>query len=87
MLYENAFNKHAFGDVMNYHYEKEIPLKLIYNDGTEQVVNIISFDRYTLICEEVESQESFVAYKHSVKKIETKVDLKEVFNEIRKSEE
>ena len=83
MSKNKAFNQYAFDDLLIYHYENNIPLKLIYDNGEEEVVNIIKFDRYNLFCKDIEGQ-SFIVFKHSLRKIETKADLDSVFEEISK---
>ena len=76
---EQAFNK-----VMTYFHDKNIPVKLIYNDGTEQTVKIITFDNYHIFCKGFdEGRESFIVPKHSIKRINTEVNLEKVIEKVK----
>ena len=86
MSYKKAYHKYSIGDILEYHYENNIPFKLIYDDGREQVVNIISYDNYNLVCQD-ERGNSFLVFKHSLKRIETKANLEEVIAEVKEEKE
>jgi len=36
---------------LDYFNENNIPAKLVYNDDTEQVVYIIKYDKFNIICQ------------------------------------
>ena len=65
---------------MDYHYTNDAPVKLIYNDGSEEVVYIISYDSYNIICQDLDKKKSFIVLKHSLKKIETEMKLENVID-------
>lgn len=79
-----VFFGEAFNKVMSYFYNKDIPIKLVYNDGTEQAVKIITFDSYNIFCKDLEGEESFIVLKHSLKRIETAVKLEKIVEKVKK---
>lgn len=80
MSKNTAYFGTAFREVMDYFYKNNVPVNLVYNDGSEQVVKIISYDNYNLICKEMEGKKSFNVFKHSLKRIETEINLEGVID-------
>ena len=51
---------------------------MVYRDGTEEVVYIISYDKFNIICQDKEENKSFAVFKHALKRIETEINLEGV---------
>jgi len=81
---EEVFFGEAFNKVMSYLHNKNVPVKLVYNDDSEQTVKIITFDSYHLFCKDIEEEDSFIVLKHSLKRIETEVKLDKVVEKVKK---
>ena len=84
MSNKSAYYGRTFKAVLDYFHKKNVPVKLIYNDDSEQVVYIISYDKFNIICQDLDKKKSFVVFKHSLKRIETEIKLNGVIEEERK---
>ena len=83
----SGYYHQSFKVAMDYHYTNDAPVKLIYNDGSEEVVYIISYDNYNIICQDLDKKKSFIVLKHSLKKIETEMKLENVIDRARKQKD
>ncbi|MFW6270640.1 MAG: hypothetical protein ACOC4G_11230 [Bacillota bacterium] len=83
----SAYYHQSFKVILDYHYHNKAPVKLIYNDGSKEVVYIISYDNYNIICQDLEQKKSFVVLKHSLKKIETEIKLENIIDRARKQKD
>ena len=62
---------------LNYFYENNIPITVIYNDGSkDEDLELISYDQFNILFRGKE--EDFVVLKHSIKKLVTGIDLKQI---------
>jgi len=78
MSKKRGYYMRSFHAVLDYLYSNNVPAKFVYNDGTEQVVYIISYDKFNIICQEKEGNKSFSVFKHALKRIETEINLEGV---------
>ena len=80
---KDIFWGEAFNKTMSYLYNKNVPIKLIYNNDTEQLIKIITFDSYHIFGKDLETEETSIILKHSLKRIETEVNLDKVVEKVK----
>lgn len=78
MSEERGYYMRSFRAVLDYLYQNNVPAKFVYNNGTEQIVYIISYDKFNIICQDKEENKSFVVFKHALKRIEIEINLEGV---------
>ena len=79
--YKGKYSK-SMRVILNYCYMNDIPLTIVYNDGSrEEDLELISYDQFNVLLRGEE--EDFVVLKHSIKKIITAVDMKAIIDETR----
>jgi len=83
---EKGYYMRSFRAVLDYLYKNNVPANLVYNDGSEQVVYIISYDKFNIICQDQDKEKSFVVFKHSLKRIESKIKLEGIIEEEQKKD-
>ncbi|MFW6026058.1 MAG: hypothetical protein ACOCRX_06925 [Candidatus Woesearchaeota archaeon] len=75
---KKGYYMRSFRAVLDYLYKNNVPANLVYNDGSEQPVYIISYDKFNIICQDLDKKKSFVVLKHALKRIETEIKLEGV---------
>mgnify|MGYP006277558141 CR=1 FL=1 len=75
---KRGYYMRSFRAVLDYLHENNVPANLVYNDGSEQIAYIISYDKFNIICQDQNKEKSFVVFKHSLKRIETEIKLEGV---------
>ena len=80
---DSAYYHNTSRCILDYFETNNVPVNLIYNDGSEEPVYIISYDNYNIICQDLDKNKFFMVLKHRLKKIETEIKLEGVIEKDR----
>ena len=79
-----TYKRASFG-VIKYCSDNNIPVRFIYNDGTEDIVKVIHITKFEYLVRDNQEDKDFIIPKHSIKKIQLEGNIEKMIEGFRKS--